>query len=209
MPTSTPFDAPPPSPLLPRTRTSLAILVALLGVTFLGGMVTGAALWQAIVHASPSLRATPGQPAATMSVPIAEPTPSVDDVRTAILAQVNRQRQDNALPPLQVNSRLNDAAEAKLKDMVAKQYWSHYSPDGASPFSFILQAGYDYRVAGENLARGYATAEAVVLGWMGSPEHRANVLNPRYTETGIAVHFGPFMDKGGILVVNDYGARDQ
>ena len=64
-------------------------------------------------------------------------------------------------------------------------YFSHTSPTYGSPFSMMQSLGITYRSAGENIAKGYATAEAVVNAWMASDGHRANILSTRYTSMGI------------------------
>ena len=138
-------------------------------------------------------------------LPSVAPTPSPDEVRAAILAGVNAQRQAVGVAPLVESPALDRSAEAKLKDMIAKNYWSHYSPTGDSPWDFIDAAGYRYQFAAENLARDYATADGVVQAWMNSPEHRANLLSPTYTETGLSVSFQGLGDDTGMLVVQHFG----
>ena len=73
---------------------------------------------------------------------------SIDD----LLKYTNLQRQINNLPPLKLNNNLNHAAQMKAKDMFAKDYWAHVSPDGTTPWVFIKDSGYNYMYAGENLA---------------------------------------------------------
>jgi len=85
------------------------------------------------------------------------------------------------------NTELTAAAQAKANDMVARNYWSHDTPDGRTPWSFITASGYEYQMAGENLAYGFANAAATVAGWMNSPEHRANMLNNNYQNVGFGV----------------------
>lgn len=94
----------------------------------------------------------------------------------------NQQRAGSGLGALIINSQLTNAAYAKAQDMLADQYWAHFAPDGATPWSFIITSGYDYINAGENLARGFGTSSGVVTAWMNSPEHRANLLNSSYRE---------------------------
>lgn len=103
-----------------------------------------------------------------------------------LLADTNTQRASQNEPALHINSALTAAAQAKANDMAAKGYWSHVSPDGTQPWSFIESAGYNYQAAGENLAYGFGTSEQVVSAWMNSPEHRANVLGASYQDVGFA-----------------------
>ena len=102
----------------------------------------------------------------------------------ALLQSSNQQRAANGVDALSLNSKLNAAGQAKANDMVARNYWSHNTPDGNPPWVFIDQAGYSYKLAGENLAYGFMTSEDTIAGWMNSPAHRDNVLNRGYTEVG-------------------------
>jgi hypothetical protein len=105
----------------------------------------------------------------------------------ALLQDTNAQRMADHEQPLTLNSQLNAAAQAKANDMAAKNYWSHNSPDGKTPWSFITAAGYHYQMAGENLAYGFSNANDTVAGWMNSPTHRANILNAKYENVGFGV----------------------
>lgn len=102
----------------------------------------------------------------------------------ALLAHTNSQRASNGLGPLSLNSLLNSSAQAKANDMVSKDYWAHNSPNGDEPWVFFDAAGYQYQKAGENLAYGFSTSSATVVGWMNSPSHRANILDTSYDEVG-------------------------
>lgn len=101
-----------------------------------------------------------------------------------LLESTNEQRSANGRNTLTLNSKLNQAAQAKANDMVARNYWSHNTPDGNEPWIFIDQAGYDYQQAGENLAYGFATSADTVAGWMNSPSHKANLLETGYLDVG-------------------------
>ncbi len=105
----------------------------------------------------------------------------------SLLDDTNVQRAQNGESNLKLNSELDAAAQAKASDMAARDYWSHNTPDGQTPWSFISAAGYEYATAGENLAYGFATAADTVTGWMNSPEHRANILNTTYQEVGFGI----------------------
>ena len=105
----------------------------------------------------------------------------------SLLDDTNTQRTTNSLSNLSINAQLDTAAQTKANDMVARDYWSHNTPDGQTPWSFITNTGYQYQTAGENLAYGFDTASDTVTGWMNSPEHRANVLNTGYQEVGFGV----------------------
>lgn len=109
----------------------------------------------------------------------------------ALLSETNLQRTNNAEQALTLNTELDNAAQAKANDMAKRNYWSHDTPDGRTPWSFITAAGYDYQAAGENLAYGFSSSDAVITGWMNSPEHRANVLGRSYTNVGFGVANSP------------------
>jgi uncharacterized protein YkwD len=123
-----------------------------------------------------------------------------------VISISNQQRANNGLPALSYNSRLSSAAEAKARDMFAKDYWAHFAPDGTSPWYFITSAGYTYSTAGENLAKGFDSSAGVVDGWMNSPGHRANILNNSFVDTGVAVMNGTLQGEQTTLVVAMYGA---
>ena len=103
------------------------------------------------------------------------------------LIDLNADRSAAGLAPLRMNDELNVAAESKAKDMIANNYWDHFRPsDHKAPWEFIDESGYAYRVAGENLARGFRTEAGITDAWMKSPAHRANMLSSKYQEVGFA-----------------------
>ncbi|MDB5181341.1 MAG: hypothetical protein JWP13_104 [Candidatus Saccharibacteria bacterium] len=123
-----------------------------------------------------------------------------------IIALSNQERINNGLPVLGYNPQLAAAAEAKARDMFAKDYWAHNAPDGTPPWAFITAAGYAYVTAGENLAKDFDTSTAVVAGWMNSAGHRANILNSAFKETGVAAINGTLQGSATTLVVAMYAA---
>ncbi len=126
----------------------------------------------------------------------------------SLLDDTNTQRQTNGETALHINSELTTAAQNKANDMAARDYWSHNTPDGKTPWTFITAAGYNYSVAGENLAYGFDTAAYTIDGWMNSPEHRANILNVSYKDVGFGIVNIPDYQSSGpeTLVVAMYGA---
>ncbi len=110
-----------------------------------------------------------------------------DTTISGLLQGTNSQRSGNGLAELSLQGQLNQAAQAKANDMVARDYWSHTTPDGASPWVFITNAGYNYETAGENLAYGFDTSASTVTAWMNSAEHRANILNSSFKEVGFGI----------------------
>lgn len=98
---------------------------------------------------------------------------------------INAQRTANGLAPLTVSSELSLKARIKSRDMLENRYFDHNSPTSGSPFDLMKSLGITYRSAGENIAMGYRTAEAVVNAWMNSAGHRANILSENYRSFGI------------------------
>jgi hypothetical protein len=107
-----------------------------------------------------------------------------------LLTLTNQDRASNGLPPLVMDSRLTLSAEYKAQDMFKNDYWNHVSPACVQPWYWFTLAGYNYSYAGENLAKDFDTSDGVNDGWMNSPGHRANILNPNYTAVGFAVENG-------------------
>lgn len=103
----------------------------------------------------------------------------------------NAQRTQAGLQPLKFNAKLSAAAYAHSRDMALNDFFNHTGSDGSRAADRILTAGYKYLNAGENIAAGYATPEAVVEGWMNSPGHRANILHSRVKEIGVGFYFLP------------------
>jgi hypothetical protein len=122
-----------------------------------------------------------------------------------LLTGTNEARKDASLPELVINDELSQAAFLKAKDMISNNYWAHTSPSGTSPWKWLADVGYNYDVAGENLAKNYPTADATVTAWMNSESHRANILNERYQDIGFAVVDGLLDGRDTTLVVAYYG----
>lgn len=129
------------------------------------------------------------------------------DIRVeALLDSTNQKRQGQGLGPLSLNSQLSAAAAQKAVDMFAKNYWAHTSPEGKTPWDFIVSSGYRYTVAGENLAKNFSTSENVVDAWMASPTHKENIMKASYRDVGFAVVNGVLNGEETTLVVQMFGA---
>lgn len=124
-----------------------------------------------------------------------------------LLAETNAKRQAAGLSPLILNQQLSEAAAGKAADMFGKNYWAHVSPDGKSPWDFIVGAGYKYSVAGENLAKNFQDSTGVVNAWMNSPSHKENLLKSNYREVGFAIVNGTLQGEETTLVVQMFGSR--
>ncbi len=131
----------------------------------------------------------------------------VSDIDTVeLLADTNGERSKQGVAALTLNDQLAQAAFLKAQDMFTNNYWAHTSPTGVHPWKWLGDAGYNYSVAGENLAKNYPTADATVAAWMNSPTHRENVLNGKYSEVGFAVVEGTLEGRDTVLVVAFYGS---
>lgn len=124
-----------------------------------------------------------------------------------ILDDTNAVRFAQDLPPVQLDARLEQAAQAKAADMFQAQYFGHTSPTGIEPWSWFTQSGYAFTYAGENLAIDYAEPSSIVADWMRSAGHRANIINPKFHDVGIAVMAGMMAGRETIVVVQFFGNR--
>lgn len=124
-----------------------------------------------------------------------------------LLVATNEQRKQQGSQTLAINKALNSAAQAKANDMVARNYWSHNTPDGQEPWIFLSDAGYKYFRAGENLAYGFDSSNDTVTGWMNSPAHKANLLDNNFTEVGFGFANGQNFNSSGpeTVIVAMYG----
>ncbi|MEO8637317.1 MAG: CAP domain-containing protein [Candidatus Taylorbacteria bacterium] len=126
--------------------------------------------------------------------------------RDGVLLYTNNERVAGGILPLKINTKLNSAAEKKLDEMFAEQFFAHISPEGIGAPELAKSAGYDYIAIGENLALGnFANDSALVAAWMASPGHRANILTKRFEDIGIAVRKGTFEGKTAWLAVQTFG----
>ena len=113
----------------------------------------------------------------------ADPRP---DLEAQMLTLVNNERMKRGLKPVKADPELKVVARAHSRDMFARGYFSHYTPEGRDPFDRMKAAGVKYLAAGENLALGQ-TLRICHEGLMNSPGHRANILNNAYGRLGIGI----------------------
>lgn len=170
-------------------KTSM-IALALTGAAILAGCQGGAhpdlATWQ---DPGAGEGSTVPQPGATSPGSFtAEELYARGDVFAGdMLAAVNGQRTAMGVAPLRWNAVLAQASRDYAQDMWAQDFFSHTGLDGSSPGDRALRAGYEGSAVGENIARGFTTLQSVMNGWMNSPPHRENILNPDWTEMGAGV----------------------
>jgi len=139
-------------------------------------------------------------------------------LESGVLAQINFIRVEHDLAPLRLSAELGEAAEEHSQEMAADGYFQHDSFDGSAFWKriadFYSSAGYGYWSVGENLLWSSPTVGSVgaLQLWMRSPEHRANILNPRWREIGVAaVHTmhapGTYRHRTVTIITTDFGVR--
>jgi uncharacterized YkwD family protein len=112
---------------------------------------------------------------------------SISALEQEVVRLVNVERQKQGLQPYKHNSQVSSIARRKSEDMRDKNYFSHQSPTYGSPFEMLNQFGVEFTAAGENIAKGQKTAQAVMNSWMNSPGHRKNILSEKFTEIGVGL----------------------
>lgn len=130
------------------------------------------------------------------AAPFSPPAPQdAAQVQAEVLQRVNQARSQarhcgseffGSAAPLRLQPQLHRAAQAHAADMAEHSYFSHGGRDGSQVGERASRAGYAWQRIGENLAAGQATAAKAVQGWLASPGHCANLMQPAYTEMGLA-----------------------
>lgn len=125
--------------------------------------------------------------------------------RAEMLARANAERAAAGLPPLALDSRLNEAAQRHAEDMLVRSYYDHSSLDGSAPADRVRESGYAARMVGENIARGPFTVAEAMDNWMGSREHRRNLLHPKLRDLGVGIAVGRNAIGYTVIWVQDFG----
>ncbi|GGR44816.1 CAP domain-containing protein [Streptomyces roseolus] len=158
----------------------------------------------ATTQAAPAPTTTTRAPAEKTAEETAEPAGSTADRADAaeaeVLRLVNAERAKVGCSPVQPSAGLARLAGAFSADMAARNFFDHTDPDGATPWSRAEAAGIS-GLGAENIARGQVDATAVMVSWMNSDGHRANILNCDLTRLGVGVHFAD----GGPWWTQDFG----
>lgn len=132
------------------------------------------------------------------------------DILTAqakkIINLTNDLRSEFNLPVLAESKALNQAAYAKAEDMLLNQYFAHVSPAKKGLADWLKTAGYRFKVAGENLAIGFETPEAVLAAWQKSPTHNSNLIDPDYQEIGVGAMSGAYQDETTVVIAQMFGS---
>lgn len=146
------------------------------------------------VSASTTPVVTTPLPDSAFSVAATSPPPTpaaapIPDFVQRVLDLTNRFRATNGLAPLNLNIELDASALGHSQDMALQDYFDHNGLNGSTMTSRMNQVGYTSSAYGENIAAGYDTPEEVVQGWIDSASHRANLLNPSFTDIGIGYYY--------------------
>lgn len=160
-------------------------LGAILMLTACGGASTG--LGGGVSRGSP----------ADFDIPELAMNPVQDASFDSIL---NGLRIDNGGSSVTYNARLDQAAQAHADDMVARDFFSHTNPDGETEFDRIVEAGYNPRSWGENIAQRQQTEAEALVAWINSPEHNRLLNAETVDEFGLGMA-GSGNDRRWVLVM--------
>lgn len=122
-------------------------------------------------------------------------------MRAAVVCLINQQRALHHLPPLRANGELDRSAQSWSNTMVRMGQFTH----GSDFSSRILDVGYFFANAGENIATGFDTPRRVVDGWMASTDHCQNILSPSFADVGTGVNASPLGSYGPATWTQDFG----
>jgi uncharacterized protein YkwD len=137
---------------------------------------------------------------------------SIEATRTRVVELVNAARVKSrkcgsehyaAVPPLNPSQSLDEAALNHARDMAQRKFFEHRGSNGSQPKDRVLRAGYQPRLTGENIAFGPESADEAVAGWLASPGHCENIMDPRFKDIGVGVAIG--RGRGQIYWVQDFG----
>lgn len=137
----------------------------------------------------------------TTSIPISAQANSSSININNLLEYHNKERLNNGAKTLKLNYYLSVSAQNKANAMIDSDCWSHFCPDGKSPWEFINESGYEYTIAGENLAEGFYSVDEVMKAWLNSPTHKANMLKDTYKEVGFGIAYGTFQGRENNIVI--------
>jgi len=122
-----------------------------------------------------------------------------------VMELTNQVREREGIPPIFKEIRLGYSSFDKARDMSIKGYFEHVSPDGKRLRDFLYDAGYEFSVAGENLAVGFSTPETMVRAWVNSPTHFANLIDPEYQHIGVGMSPGVYQAHPAMYVAQHFG----
>jgi uncharacterized protein YkwD len=150
----------------------------------------------------PAPRPAPA-PAPPRPAPVPPPAPAPGDVQAELLAEHNARRSEAGLPEWVSSAKLQAAAKGHAMVMAQLGRMEHSGIGDGDPGSRLRGVGYTFRWCGENIARGQRSTAEAMTSWMNSPDHRANILSPQFTEAGFAVAYGA---RGDAFWCADFGS---
>ncbi|RXJ01651.1 hypothetical protein DS745_09220 [Anaerobacillus alkaliphilus] len=142
--------------------------------------------WTVTIKSNPSIKPIAGD----LQYPVSGESEKLVEMEFDIFFLTNAERVKHGVKPLILDLEVNQVARKKSQDMHDQRYFAHRSPVYGSPFDMLTHFGITYRSAGENIAAGYQSAQAVVTGWMNSEGHRKNILNSRFERIGVGYYYG-------------------
>ncbi|MEV6495420.1 CAP domain-containing protein, partial [Actinoplanes sp. NPDC051633] len=199
-------DAGPAQTTFPGTRSGTRPGTVTVDVTLAAGTNTigfanpeGAApdIDRIVVTTTP----VPSEPTPSEPTPSEPPAGEHEAFEVEVVSLVNAERATAGCAAVTREDRLTAAARGHSADMAARGYFSHTTPEGVEFATRITNAGYVWRTAGENIAKGYRTPEQVMTGWMNSAGHKANILNCAFRDLGVGVAAAP---DGTLLWTQDF-----
>lgn len=118
----------------------------------------------------------------------------ISEEEQLLLNLINKEREEAGVEPLKIDMQLMEVTRLKAEEMVEKNYFSHQSPAHGSPFDMMRKHHIDFKSAGENIA-GNKTIEGAVNAWMKSEGHKKNILNEKFSSTGMGIIDSPVYGK--------------
>lgn len=162
------------------SKLQLALLISIFVVLVASGAVALRTFSTSSAQETAAPQASPSTQALTL------PSQAAEIDVSKLYSLINAYRVENELTELHVHPALESSAYAKLRDMIANEYWRHEDNENIQSWYLFTQSGYDYTVAGENLAFGLNTPWQVFDGWVKSDRHRQELLTEEYTDMGVA-----------------------
>jgi uncharacterized protein YkwD len=120
-----------------------------------------------------------------------KPQAELNDYENAVAAYINDYRVANGLNAIAYEPTLTYVAKYRSQDLIDRNYWSHYTPEGTTVFNLFKENGVKYKIGGENLGQAtpadIGTPEAFMNAWKNSPSHNANMLRQGYSYIGVGM----------------------
>lgn len=147
------------------------------------------ATYQAILAEEEAAALAAQQAASEQAAQQATEQTNTGGYKEQVVAIMNQERSAAGVGGITQNATLDNLAQIRAQEIVTS--FSHTRPNGTSCFTVFEENGVTYMAAGENIAAGYGTPEEVMVGWMNSEGHRANILNGNFTQVGIGYYTDP------------------